>query len=120
VDRHESGPRYATQRRWIARSAAALGIAPELEGRVADGIALLLGIVGMVHRRARREFAETRWLEVRGAAVAGLLDALVLNEALLPNLLTTGHRAGAWRQPLFWDPRAGQRRSLHSVRASPG
>jgi hypothetical protein len=120
VDRHEDGPRYVTQRRWIALAAAALGIAPDLRSAVADGIALLLGIVGMVHRRARREFAMARCLEERGAAIGGLLDGLELNAVLLPKLLTAGHHAGIWRQPLFWDPRTGQRRSLYPARASPG
>lgn len=101
-------------------AAAALGIAPDLSGAVADGIRLLLGIPGIVHRRARREFAETRWLQDRGAAIASLLDVLELNEALLLRLLTAGHRAGIWHRPFLWDPRTGQRRSLDPVRASPG
>lgn len=120
VDHQESGPRYVTQRRWIAMAATALGITPELDGGVADGIGLLLGFVGILHRRARREFATTRWLEERGAAIAGLLDVLALDHGLLPRLLTAGYRAGTWRQPLFWDPGTGQRRSCGGFRASPG
>lgn len=100
-------------------AAAALGIAPDLKTALADGIALLLGVGGMVHRGARREFG-TRCLEKRGAAIGGLLDVLERNAALLSKLLTAGHRAGIWRRPLFWDPRTGQRRSLEPARASPG
>jgi hypothetical protein len=97
-----------------------LGIAPELSGGVADGIGLLLGVEGIVHRRARREVAATRWLEGRGEAIAGVLDKLEVNHALLARILTAGHRAGIWRQPLFWDPGTGQRRSSGGFGASPG
>lgn len=113
-------PRYLTQRRWIFVAAAVLGIAPDLSNAIAEGVALLLGIPGIVHRRARREFAETRWLEDRGSAIASILDLLDLNAALLPRLLTAGHRTGIWRWPFFWDPRTGQRRSLGPIRAGPG
>lgn len=101
-------------------AAASLGIAPELSGGIAEGIALLLGIPGIVHRQARRVLATTRWLEDRGSAIANLLDLLELNGTLLARLLAAGYRAGIWRRPLLWDPLTGQRRSLDPIRAGPG
>jgi hypothetical protein len=74
----------------------------------------------MEHRPGRLDISKARRLEERGAAIAGLLDVLDLNATLLPRLLAAGHRARVWHQPLFWDPRTGQRRSLVATRGSPG
>lgn len=62
-----------------------------------------LGVPGIEHAVLRRRYIASTTLVERGAAIAELLDLLVLDEGLLSRVLAAGHRAGLWGRPRIHD-----------------
>lgn len=102
-------PRYATERRRIARAALLLGLAAEADERLAQIVAHSLGLIGLDHQRARQAFAGAQTLCARGAVIVSTLDAMPLGGALDARLLGAGFLVGLWGRPALWDARTSSR-----------
>ena len=102
---------WRTQGRWIAISAACLGLTSR--DREHWPLVGLLGVPGLVWREARADYAGATGYVARGRAVVGPLEALcAVGCRLLDMLLASGFQAGRWGEPLRWDPRGKVLRCL--------
>jgi hypothetical protein len=109
---------WRTQGRWIAISAALLGLT--------DGdadhwpLAGPLGLPALTLREASVDYASAKGYVARGRAVTLLLDALTgTGRRLLDLLLLAGCAAGRWGEALRWDPRAQVLRRIAQLARSP-
>lgn len=103
------GPRYATQRRWLGQSARLLGLAPELEGSVAEQVVAELGLVGSEHAVLRQQYAASGSLSGKAHQVVTVLEQVSTPEGLLSRVLAAGHLAGLWGRPWLCDVHRGHR-----------
>jgi hypothetical protein len=96
---------WRTQGRWIASSAACLGL---LQGESEGGPWVgLLGVPTLLWREARALYMDAKGYVARGQAIMLPLEALyATGHRLLDRLLAAGFRAGCWGEPRRWDPRA--------------
>lgn len=93
-----------TQRRWLERSAALLGLVQPSE--LSEPIRDRLRLPGLDHRQARIDFSAGRSLRERAGAVTSLLAEFAMDAELWRRLLAAGHLAGLWGPPALW--RAGR------------
>lgn len=100
-----------TQRRWLQRGAALLGLIQQ--GELSEQIRARLTLPGLDHRQARIGFAAGQSLRERGGAVTSLLAELAMDAELWRGLLAAGHLAGLWGPPALW--RAGRVERLFPV-----
>jgi hypothetical protein len=70
---------YAGQRRWIKRAGRILALSETVPKRKGEAIAEDLGIPGLEHGQARRQFLGAPGLRERGLAVHTLLSKLRLD-----------------------------------------
>lgn len=103
------GPRYASQRRWLAASARLVGLTPELAPGVVERIVGELGVVASEHAVERRRYAASSSLAEQGRGVVRVLDAIGLESGLASRVLAAGHLAGLWGRPWLCDPHTGRR-----------
>jgi hypothetical protein len=109
---------WRTQGRWIAITAALLG----LTSGDADHWPLTgpLGFPALTLRESSTAYASAKGYVARGRAVALLLDALLgTGRRLLDLLLFAGCAAGRWGEALRWDPRAQVLRRIAQLARSP-
>jgi hypothetical protein len=109
---------WRTQGRWIAISAALLG----LTSGDADHWPLAgpLVLPALTLRESSAAYANAKGYVGRGRAVALLLDALTgTGRRLLDLLLLAGCAAGRWGEALRWDPRAQVLRRVAQLARSP-
>lgn len=109
---------WRTQGRWIAITAALLG----LTSGDTDHWPLTgpLGLPALRLREASVDYASAKGYVARGRAVTLLLDALTgTGRRLLDLLLLAGCAAGRWGEALRWDPRAQVLRRIAPLARSP-
>lgn len=96
---------WRSQGRWIAITAALLGLTSEVTERWP--LVGLVGVPALVLREASAAYASAKGYVGRGRAVTLVLDALALTRfRLLDRLLEVGSKAKRWGQSRRWDPRA--------------
>ncbi len=98
--RGEGGHADAFQQRHIAKAAEILGLGSDITPATAEQIRGELGLPGLDHDKARRDFAGAQGHLSRARAIVLLLAALVVDAAVCPRILRAGHLAGAWGRPL--------------------
>jgi hypothetical protein len=109
---------WRTQGRWIAITAALLG----LTSGDTDQWPLTgpLGLPALRLREASVDYASAKGYVARGRAVTLLLDALTgTGRRLLDLLLLAGCAAGRWGEASRWDPRAQVLRRIAPLARSP-
>ena len=109
---------WRTQGRWIAITAALLG----LTSGDADHWPLtgLLGLPALTLRESSAAYASANGYVARGRAITLLLGALTgTGRRLLDLLLLAGCAAGRWGEALRWDPRAQVLRRIAQLARSP-
>ena len=102
---------WRTQGRWMAISAACLGL---IHGDSDDWAWVgLLGVPTLLWREARARYMDAKGYVARGQAIMLPLEALyATGHRLLDMLLAAGFEAGCWGEPRRWDPRARRLRTV--------
>ncbi len=95
---------WATQQRWMRRSAAVLGIAAGLTPMTRELLAWLLGVPYLWLVAASQSFAQARGYQARGAVIVHVLQQLPQRPCLAVDLVAAGYVAGLWGRPSWWDP----------------
>src|SRR5512133_1202319 len=109
---------WRTQGRWIAITAALLGLTSGNTDRWP--LTGSLGLPTLTLRQASADYASTKGYVARGRAITLLLDALTgTGRRLLDLLLLAGCAAGRWGEALRWDPRAQVLRRIAPLARSP-
>lgn len=114
---------WATQQRWMLRSAALLGIAPGLEASAREQLAWQLDVPSLVLIEGARSFIEARGYQARGVVISRVLRQLPPRPCLAGDLVAAGHVAGLWGRPSRWDPggaRVDGRHRLFRTAGTPG
>ena len=91
-----------TQGRHLELAGLLLGVHPELLDVERERIATRLRVATMTLRTAAALWS-TCWTQ-RGAAIAMVLGALLMDGSLLDRLASAGYVAGLWAQPRRWEP----------------
>jgi len=83
-----------------------LGLAAELPGRAAERVAEVLGMSGMVHQRARSQWASARNIRERSSAIVSVLTLLTIDQSVLFRVLGAGCLSNELPEPWLWSSEA--------------
>ena len=100
-----------TQWRRLAVAVRICGVAPALGEKEREVVAAALGIELLLLREQAQRIAVAPGYRRRGQAVCAVLGRLTEGPCLLSRLMASGHLAGLWGPPLWWDTQAAQLRS---------
>lgn len=107
-----SGRWWQTQRQRVALALRVCGVAPELGQTEREVVAAALGVELLLLREQAQRVAATPGYRSRGQGVCAVLERLTAGgPCVLWRLMASGHLAGLWGPPLWWDPQAGRLRS---------
>ena len=101
----ELGRMDHVQRQHLEVTAQILGLSPDLGAVTVERIRDVLGLAGIDHERARRDFVGARDAAHRAAIIVPLLAPVVIDAGLCGRVLSAGFRAGVWGRPLLFDAR---------------
>ena len=110
-----------TQRRWVERSAQILGL---VASPVREWIREHLGVEGLHHHLACRQYERAASLKTRSSAILEVEQRMASDRTRLIRLLAAGSLGGQWGHPWLWEPARGQLfsvlgRTIRTVRAPP-
>lgn len=105
AQRSSAPGRWATQLRWLERSARTLGLSPALPESQRSRVANLLGLRLLELTAAASCWAGAHGYQARGEVIVGVLGKLGGQPGLPGGLLATGHMSGLWGPPSRWEPR---------------
>lgn len=106
----EQPARWRTQRRWLERCAAVMGIAlGSMSQSHVERVARQLGTPTLTLVEAGAQWSTARGYRSRGAAIAGMLERLHPSEQLGDRVMAAGAIGGLWGMPSRWDPGGGFR-----------
>ena len=100
---------YATQCRWMEGSARLLGLSGEIKPPVVEEIVEQLGVSGLEHDKARKQYGFASGPLERGKAIVSVLNLIGFGKDLCARLLTAGSLSGCWGRVLLWDPKFNRR-----------
>ena len=109
--------RWATQLRWLERSARTLGLSPALPEAQRSRVASLLGLRLLELTVAASCWAGAHGYRALGEVIVEVLGKLAGQPGLPDGLLATGHLSGLWGPPSRWEP--GQDRAGPGVLRCP-
>jgi hypothetical protein len=106
----EKPSRFRTQRRWLERCAAIVGIAVASASQShVERVARQLGTPTLALVEAGARWSAASGYQSRGAAVSRVLGELRPSEQLGDRVLAAGAIGGLWGRPSRWDPGGGWR-----------
>jgi hypothetical protein len=113
---------WGTQWRRLAVAQRICGLAPEIGEAERESAAAALGVALLLLREQAWRTAAAPGYRRRGKAVRAVLESLRQGPCVLSRLMASGHLAGLWGAPLWWEAQAGQLRSwsFRGVQAVPG
>lgn len=103
---------WGTQWQRVAMATVMCGVSPGLEEAEREMVAAALGVELLLLREQAQAIAAAPGYRRRGQGVCAVLGRLAAGPCLLSRLMASGHLAGLWGLPLWWDTQAAQLRSL--------
>jgi hypothetical protein len=105
----EDPSRWRTQRRWLLRCAAIVGLAVAASQSHVERVSRQLGTPTLTLVEAGARWSVAGGYQSRGAAIESVLDGLPSSEQLGERVLAAGAIGGLWGRPSRWDPGGGWR-----------
>ncbi len=102
---------WGTQWRSLAMAQRICGVSPELGEAGREMVAAALEVELLLLREQAQRVAEAPGYRRRGEGICAVLDRLSEGSCVLSRLMASGHLAGLWGPPLWWDTQAGRLRS---------
>ena len=102
---------WGTQGRRVAAALKILGVAPGLGEVEREAMAAALGVALLLLCEQAYGIAATPGYRRRGQAVCAVLGQLGEGPCVLSLLMASGHLAGLWGAPLWWDTQSARLRS---------
>ncbi len=102
---------YATQRRWMERSAGVLGLSEAIKPPVVEEIVEQLEVNGLEHHKAREQYGLASGLVERGKAILSVLNLIRFGDDLCARLMAAGTLGGCWGRVVLWDPKFSRKLS---------
>ena len=96
--------RRRTQRRYMEKCAAILGLKSEVEETVSQRIAECLGVAWLSLSDQRKRYQSAVTYMERGPVIKAVLEMVPVDRSLSHQLLSAGFIAGLWGRPKRWDP----------------
>jgi hypothetical protein len=123
-DRERSGGSerwWETQRQRVALALRICGVAPDFGEVEREVVAAALEVELLLLREQAQRVAAAPGYRRRGEGVCAVLERLAEGPCLLSRLMASGHLAGLWGPPLWWDTRAARLRSwsFRGLQAAP-
>jgi hypothetical protein len=103
---------WGTQWRRQAVGVRICGVAPALGEADREAVAAALEVELLLLREQAQSIASHPGYRSRGQGVSAVLGRLAVGPCLLSRLMASGHLAGLWGPPLWWDTQAAQLRSF--------
>lgn len=113
---------WGTQWRRLAVALRICGLAPGIGEAERASVAAALGVELLLLRDQAWRTAAAPGYRRRGQAVRAVLERLAPGPCVLSRLMASGHLAGLWGAPLWWETQTGRLRSwsFRGVQAVPG
>ncbi len=98
------------------------GLSPGIEEAERESVSAALGVQLLLLREQARRIAAAPGYRRRGQAVRAVLESLTRGSCVLSRLMASGHLAGLWGAPLWWEAQTGRLRSwsFRGVQPTPG